>query len=182
MNFTENSNSNPKIHRVGHFEKVSFPQFLNAIKDEFGEKWSDDEIRQFYDDIKLPVRATKGSAGYDFFSPIPFSLKDWEDIKIPTGIRVLIDDGWFLACHPRSGLGFKNYLRLSNTTGIIDSDYAFSSNEGHIWAKVRVEKAGGSVNIQSGMAFMQGIFMPYGVTYDDATDGVRDGGFGSTGA
>jgi dUTP pyrophosphatase len=170
------------LNRVGKFEKISFEQFKHDIKDEFGEKWSDEEIRQFYDNIKLPVRATKGSAGYDFFSPIPFSLKDWEDIKIPTGIRVIIDEGWFLACLPRSGQGFKNYLRMANTCGIIDSDYALSSNEGHVWAKVRVEKAGTTLNIERGAAFMQAIFLPFGITYDDAADGVRNGGFGSTDA
>lgn len=182
MNLAQNIDRIPNIPRVGHFEKVSFPQFYVSIKDAFGDKWSDEEIRGFYDNIKLPTRATRGSAGYDFFSPIPFALKDWEDIKLPTGIRVIINGGWYLACYPRSGMGFKNYLRLANSTGIIDSDFSGSSNEGHIWAKVRVEKAGGAMNVARGAAFMQGIFLPFGITYDDTADGVRDGGFGSTGA
>lgn len=166
--------------RVGKFEKVSLAQFARDMKDAFADKWSDEEIKGFYDNIKLPVRATKGSAGYDFCSPIPFTLNPWEDIKLPTGIRVLIDEGWFLSCLPRSGMGFKYYLRLGNTQGVIDMDYSGSSNEGHIWAKVRMEKDVGMLTVNAGDAFMQSIFLPYGITYDDAADGVRDGGLGST--
>jgi dUTP pyrophosphatase len=170
------------VSRVGHFEKVSLEQFMKDMKDAFENVWNDEEIKELYANIKLPVRATKGSAGYDFFSPIPFALDEWEDIKLPTGIRVIIDEGWFLSCYPRSGLGFKHYLRLGNVVGIIDMDYSGSSNEGHIWAKVRVEKDNGWLTVDAGDAFIQGIFLPYGITYDDAADGVRDGGLGSTSA
>lgn len=169
------------MNRVGRFEKVSFNQFYKDIKGTFGDKFSDEEIHTFYDNIQLPTRATKGSAGYDFRSPIPFTLYGWGDIKIPTGVRVKIEDGWFLLCLPRSGQGFKHYLRFANTAGVIDSDYYFSSNEGHIHAKVRVENANGELTVNAGEAFMQTIFLPFGIAYDDAADGVRDGGFGSTG-
>ena len=168
------------MNRVGKFEKVSFTQFCKDIKGAFGDKWNDEEIRGFYDNIKLPKRATRGSAGYDFYSPIPFSLHCWDDVKIPTGVRVLVADGWFLSCLPRSGMGFKHYLRLSNTLGVIDSDYAFSSNEGHIFAKIRVENDRRQLEIQAGDSFMQAIFLPYGITEDDNAEGIRDGGFGST--
>ncbi len=168
------------MNKVGKFEKVSFQRFYTDMKSEFGDRWSDEEIKEFYDKIKLPTRATKGSAGYDFFSPFMFSLSDWQDIKLPTGIRAIIDDGWYLSCLPRSGMGFKNYFRLGNTCGVIDGDYSGSSNEGHIWAKVRVERAGGGLTVAQGGAFMQGTFLPYGITHDDACDRVRDGGLGST--
>lgn len=65
-----------------------------------------------------------------------FSLAPGETIKIPTGIRVQMETGWVLQCYPRSGLGFKYRLQLNNTVGIIDSDYYFSDNEGHIFAKL----------------------------------------------
>ena len=180
MNLTENSNQIPNITRVGRFEKVSFPQFYESIKDSFGEKWSDEEVREFYDNIKLPARATRGSAGYDFFSPIPFKLEPWEEFKIPLGLRAFIDDGWFLTFIPRSGHGFKHFMRFANVFPCVDSDYVGSSNEGHMWAKIRIEKASGSLTVNTGDAFIQGLFIPFGVTYDDAADGVRDGGFGST--
>jgi dUTP pyrophosphatase len=168
------------VRRVGHFEKVSYGQFLVSVKDAFGDKWNDEQIAKFYDNIKLPTRATKGSAGYDFFSPIPITLSPWEGVKIPTGIRAFIDDGWWLMGAARSGLGFKYFVRFANLPPVVDSDYPLSDNEGHIWAKMRVEQQTGGLEIKAGDAFMQGIFLPYGITYDDAADGVRNGGFGST--
>ena len=150
------------MNRVGEFEKVSF--------------------EQFYDDIPLPSRATTGSAGYDFKAPFAFALEPGETIKIPTGIRVRIESGWWLGCLPRSGLGFKYRLQLNNTMGVIDSDYYYSDNEGHIFAKVTNDsKEGKAINVNRGDGFIQAIFLPYGTTYSDNADGVRNGGMGSTG-
>ena len=131
---------------IAKFEKVSFEQFKKDyidtfLKTEEGFEPSEDEkliaeIQKVYDTITIPQRATKGSAGYDFVTPISFSLKPNETIKIPTGIRAKIDESWVLKCYPRSGLGFKYRLQLDNTVGIIDSDYYYSDNEGHIFAKI----------------------------------------------
>ena len=119
------------MYRVGKFEKVSKQQFIKDFKATF-EELSVEEIEDIYENIKLPTRATKGSAGYDFYAPVSFSLDTRETMKMPTGIRVKISEGWFLGIFPRSGLGFKYRLQLNNTVGIIDSDYYDSSNEGHI--------------------------------------------------
>ena len=126
-------------------------------------------------------RSTSGSAGYDFFAPFEIELKAGETVKVPTGIRVKISEGWLLSLYPRSGLGFKFRLQLDNTVGIIDSDYYFSDNEGHIFAKLTNDsKEGKTVTVAAGTGFMQGIFTEYGITEDDDTAGVRNGGFGST--
>ena len=168
-----------KINKVGQFEKVSFEQFYAAMKDEFGNLF---DYQKIYDELQLPTRATSGSAGYDFHSPINFRLEPGWSIKIPTGIRVKIDDGWWLGCLPRSGLGFKYKLQLNNTMGVIDSDYYDSGNEGHIFVKLTNDNREDKVlNVSAGDGFMQAIFLPYGITHDDDADGVRDGGFGSTG-
>jgi dUTP pyrophosphatase len=167
--------------RVGQFEKVSFDQFSKDMKDTFGNRFFDAQIKYMYDDLQLPVRSTKHSAGYDFHTPFEFTLAPNENIKIPTGIKVKIEDGWVLKCYSRSGLGFKYRLRLFNGTGIIDGDYYYSSNEGHIFAKISNETNENKViSLCKGEAFMQGIFVEYGITYDDKADGIRDGGFGST--
>ena len=171
------------MRRVAKFEKVSWAQFQKDYVDTFGEgKTIDmDDVKNIYDDINLPVRATSGSAGYDFKSPINFKLKPGSTIKIPTGIRVKIDDGWVLKCYPRSGLGFKFRLQLNNTVGIIDSDYYDSDNEGHIFAKLTNDSnEGKTVEVRAGDGFMQGIFVEYGITLDDDVTEVRNGGFGST--
>lgn len=161
------------MKRIAKFEKVSFGQFAQGYKGEDAES--------VYAAIALPRRATSGSAGYDFFAPFDVTLKAGETVKIPTGIRVRIEDGWVLSLYPRSGLGFKFRLRLDNTVGIIDSDYYFSDNEGHIFAKLTNESSEGkTVSIAAGTGFMQGIFTEYGITEDDGADGIRNGGFGST--
>lgn len=129
---------------------------------------------------KMPTRATKGSAGYDCFSPISFTLKPGEEIKIPTFLKAKMPRNVFLAVYPRSGLGFKYYTRLANTVGIIDSDYyGNESNEGHIFVKIRNE---GKKNlaVRKGDAVCQFVFQQYLTTEDDLVNEERTGGFGST--
>ena len=168
------------MKRIAQFFKVSFEQFENGMKDIF-PAMSEKEIEELYWDIKLPKRATTGSAGYDFFTPFTFTLKPGETIKIPTGIRAKMDENWVLKLYPRSGLGFKFRLQLNNTVGIIDSDYFNSDNEGHIFAKITNDSNEEKVlSVEKGAGFMQGIFLEYGITVDDDADGVRNGGFGST--
>lgn len=143
-----------------------------------------------YENLRLPKRATTGSAGYDFYSPISFKLAPGSTIKIPTGIRVILPKDKFLLMAPRSGLGFKYRLQLDNTVGIIDSDYSNSDNEGHIWIKITNNSnvdsilgmfiSGISLSLNAGEAVVQGIILKYEVTDDDDADGVRNGGFGST--
>ena len=166
--------------RIAQFEKVSFGQFLEGYQDAFGAA-PETEIQEIYDRICLPRRATAGSAGYDFYTPVSITLAPEETVKIPTGIRVKMDLDWVLKCYPRSGLGFKYRLQLNNTVGIIDSDYYGSDNEGHIFAKITNDsKEGKTVELAAGTGFMQGIFVEYGITTDDDAEGIRNGGFGST--
>ena len=168
------------MQRIAQFFKVSFDEFIKGIRDCISGL-SDGEIRQIYDCIKLPRRATRQSAGYDFYSPVEFTLKPGESIKIPTGIRVKMEENWVLKLYPRSGLGFNYRLQLNNTVGIIDSDYYYSDNEGHIYSRItndsNEEK---ELKLKQGDGFMQGIFLEYGITLDDEADGIRNGGFGST--
>ena len=166
------------MQKIAKFEKVSFEEYKKDFEDTFG---TSNDVKSIYDNIMLPKRATKGSAGYDFFAPIDITLAPGETIKIPTGIRVKIEDGWVLKCYPRSGLGFKYRMQLNNTVGIIDSDYYFSSNEGHIFTKITNDSNEGKViEIKKGQGFMQGIFVEFGITIDDDVQDIRDGGFGST--
>ena len=147
------------MKRVGEFEKVSYEQFYGAMSEIIDTEYKDDYIRMLYDTLELPKRATSGSAGYDFKSPFSFTLQPGDTIKIPTGVRVKID-----------------------TMGVIDSDYYYSDNEGHIFAKITNDSNEGKViEVKAGDGFMQAIFIPYGITYSDSADGVRNGGMGSTG-
>lgn len=168
------------MKKIAKFEKVSLTQFIKDWQEEFSQT-TQKECEQIYQHLLLPCRATKGSAGYDFFTPIDITLSPRQTIKIPTGIRVYINDGWVLKCYPRSGLGFKYRLQLNNTVGIIDSDYYFSDNEGHIFAKITNDSnENKTVVITKQTSFMQGIFVEYGITVDDSVETIRNGGFGST--
>ena len=168
------------MRRIAKFHKVSPEQFAGDWKDTFPAA-GEAEIQDVYEKLKLPVRATAGSAGYDFFAPVDITMKPGETVKIPTGIRVEMEQDWVLKCYPRSGLGFKFRLQLNNTVGIIDSDYFYSDNEGHIFAKITNDSnEGKTVSIQAGTGFMQGIFVEYGITVDDEVEEIRNGGFGST--
>ena len=166
------------MRRIAKFHKVSEEQFAEGFLDCFADR-SEAEAKEVYNTLKLPRRATAGSAGYDFFSPVDFELKPGESIKIPTGIRAEMENDWVLKLYPRSGLGFKFRLQLNNTVGIIDSDYFYSDNEGHIFIKITNE-GNKAVHIKQGDAFAQGIFMEYGITEDDCVEDTRNGGFGST--
>ena len=166
---------------IAKFFKVSFDEFMMGVNDVRPEL-SKEDVQAMYDELKLPIRATKGSAGYDFFAPFSFTLKPGETLKIPTGIRVKMDSEWVLCLFPRSGLGFKYRLQLNNTVGIIDSDCYYSDNEGHIFSKVTNDSnEDKTLTVEKGVGFMQGIFMEFGTTIDDDVVTERNGGFGSTG-
>lgn len=169
------------MNRCVKFSKVSFEQFEKDMKDCFPHIYGEKELKKMYDKIQLPKRGSSGSAGYDFYSPITFSLQENKKstIKFPTGIRAEIDEGWVMLIIPRSSVGFKYGVRFNNTVGVIDSDYYRSSNEGHIFAKLC-----GAINpltIREGERFAQGILVPFGISYDDNETSERDGGIGSTG-
>lgn len=164
------------------FEKISYEQFLKDYTAVYGTEIPEDCIKEMYNNLKLPKRATTGSAGYDFFSPFEFLLEEPNaEIIIPTGIRAIMDNDKVLMIYPRSGLGTKHYMRLSNSTGVIDSDYAGAENEGHIYIKYRLENHNpDNVRIAAGEAIAQGVFVYFIKTDDDDANGVRIGGFGST--
>lgn len=131
-------------------------------------------------EIPLPRRATAGSAGYDFVCPVDVTFAPGEMAVIPTGIRVTMQPGWVLVTCPRSSLGRKHGVRLANTIGIIDSDYYFADNEGHIMVML-VNGGDHLVTIARGERFCQGILLPHGLAEEDEVTAQRQGGFGSTG-
>lgn len=161
------------------FYKISYENFKNEIL-KFIDNKNVNVAKEIYDNIILPKRATKFSAGYDFFSPIDFVLKPGETIKIPTGIRVSMNDDLVLLIFPRSSLGFKYRLQLDNTVGVIDADYFNADNEGHIFVKLTNDSKDKILEQPKNQAICQGIFIKYYLTNDDEVDVERKGGLGST--
>ena len=139
-------------------------------------------VSQFEDkDIALPRRKTTESAGYDIECAEAITIAPGEMKLVATGLKAFMNYDEYLAIHIRSSMAIKRHLMLVNSTGIIDSDYFYSDNEGHMFSKItndtNEEK---TIDIAQGEGFMQGIFVEYGITVDDDVTDVRNGGFGST--
>lgn len=166
--------------RIANFGKVSLGQFIKDSKKLLYD-FSDEEITQIYSSIKLPQRATSGSAGYDFYTPYDIVLHPYEKVVIPSGIRCEIEDGYMMLGVVRSSMGIKQDLSLANTCMVLDSDYYFADNEGHIMIALRNMRRY-TVTCGAGERIMQGVFLPYGITIDDEVATKRTGGIGSTNA
>lgn len=188
------------------FQKVSLEKWLDFNNlDLVGSEIIPVTDEKNYNKIAKPERSTKNSAGYDFRLPFDIDLPANTPVIIPTGIiadmshlfqfeleqkdydkldldRDITDItpiSVFLGLYPRSSLGFKYGMKLLNTVGIIDSDYAYNeSNEGHIMVGVICSKP---MRLEQGTKFCQGIIQPYFVMEDDHSNIERIGGIGSTG-
>ena len=158
---------------VARFEKVSRKQFAEDLQEILGIG------EDLYDEIILPKRATRGSAGYDFSSPVDILIRPGEMVKIPSGIRAFIEEGYVLNIYPRSSLGFKYQMTLANTTGIIDADYYNARNEGHIIIAL-VNRGDRDIVIKKGERFVQGIFLKFYMAEEEEVKTERTGGFGSS--
>ncbi len=164
---------------IAKFEPVSRERFTEDIENAFDV--NENTAVEIYESLKLPVRATVGSAGYDFFSPADIEIEAGQSVLIPTGIRVKMEPGWVLLLFPRSGLGFKYRFQLDNSVGVIDQDYYHAKNEEHIMAKMTNDsREGKTLSIKAGQAFMQGVFVPFGTAEEDEVTAKRILGFGST--
>lgn len=200
------------MQRIARFEKVSLKQWTEDYIAQFGGEGCSDKYREHclsaaarkgneaaakendeyvrlireasdcYESIVIPKRATAGSAGYDLCTPVDICLKPGESIKIPTGIRAAMREDYCLFILPKSGLGSKYRFQLNNTLGLIDSDYYYSDNEGHIFVPmINDSRDGRTLELKAGKAFAQAVFCSFGITEDDEATAVRNGGFGSTG-
>lgn len=163
------------------FEKVSYIRYSQDVG-------GDVCLKEEYNDIKIPSRATMWSAGYDFSTPFSFELEPKEVINIPTGIKARMHSEDVLKIYIRSSLGFKYGISLVNSVGIIDSDYYNNKgNQGHIHIKIRND-GDEKVEFSKGDKIAQGIFEKYYLTASDARDvssikfysKSRKGGIGST--
>lgn len=171
------------MERVAEFYKVSYEQFKKDYIELNKDKPCDEAtIKDIYDNIKLPKRATTGSAGYDFYLPYAIEMQAGEQLMIPTGIRFECQPDYAMLFMSKSGLGSKSRLQLNTCISLIDSDYFYSDNEGHILARIIHDSrdAGAVLSLPAGKSFLQGVFIKFGITKSDDVSGKRNGGFGST--
>lgn len=161
--------------KIAEFEKVSLEQY---IKDSGGTM---EMAHETYNDIKLPARKTRYSAGHDFHMPYGVNVQPGKSICIPTGIRCKMINNYVMLIFPRSSLGIKKHMMIANTIPVIDSDYYMNDdNEGHIF--ICIKNCGDEVlNLKAGEAFAQAVFVEYGAADNGDVEAERTGGIGSTG-
>lgn len=164
---------------------------LNEILDLIilGEKWG---MRKFEEVLspfkvhkgkptKLPARADKGSAGYDFYSKETVTIPPKQYHKFWTDVKAKMPSDEVLLIFPRSSLGLKG-LMMANTVGVIDSSYYGNfANDGNIGI-VLYNYGETPVTIEEGERIAQGIFTKFYIVDNDIKlKEKREGGFGSSG-
>ena len=168
---------------MSHFEKVAFDIWCRDLEKSAIKGISREILSTWYDEIKLPMQATARSAGCDIYMPYSLNHSPGVTAVIPTGIRWVndrdIDSGLVLLVFPRSGLGFKHGIRLSNTVGVVDEDYCFSDNQGHIMVSL-FNPSDHDVYLEQGKAFAQAVILRYEIPDGAQSQAARNGGFGST--
>jgi dUTP pyrophosphatase len=164
---------------MNKFEKVSYEEYDHTMTNN-GHPFDN---QNYYDNIILPRRGTKSSAGYDIRTPIQVTIDPGDTVLIPTGVKASIDDDKVLIIVPRSSMGIKKKCMMANTVGIIDSDYYNNpSNEGHIMIALTNTSHSTPVKLEANDRICQCIFMAYYTTDDDNSKTTREGGIGSTGS
>jgi dUTP pyrophosphatase len=141
------------------------------------------EVVTSYQDagVVCPKRATSKSAGYDLAAIKDVLINPGQIVLVPTGLKVRMPDDEALFVFPRSSLGIKKGLMMSNGVGIIDADYyGNDDNEGHIMIPL-LNIGDAPVEIKAFERVAQGVFLAYKVTEDDLPGASRLGGFGSSG-
>ena len=144
------------------------------------------EVAKGFEDknINLPVRKTKFSAGYDVEAAedviVPSFKKGMAPTLIKTGIKAYMPDDEVLMLYNRSSNPKKKGLILANSVGVVDKDYyGNQDNDGHImFAFYNIKDE--DIEIKKGECIGQAIFQKYLLTDDDAAEGERISGFGST--
>ena len=130
---------------------------------------------------QLPIRKTKGSAGYDFVMPRTVTFQPNKMVLVKTNVKALMPKSWFLMLVPRSSLFKKYNLIMPNSVGIIDEDYYGNvDNDGNICIQL-LNIGEEAVTVKEGEAVIQGIFQRFGTCDDDYVSDIRVGGLGSTG-
>lgn len=153
-----------------------------CVPDDPGRRFERVSAGQHYpaEDVIMPVRATRGSAGYDFVLPADITIPAGKIVKIATDVKARMRPHDTLLLTVRSSLPIKRKLVMPHGVAVIDADYYGNpENDGNIMG-VLWNIGSEDVILRKGERFMQGLFVEYMVTDDDAVTARRQGGMGST--
>lgn len=167
-----------------HFERVTFSKFSDDIRKYCGDSIRSEDLFDMWNEIPIPKRKTQFSCGYDVATPIPISVPAHSRVIVPTGIKAVFSEDemktWCLKLYARSSVGIKDNVVVTNGTGLIDSDFQFSDNDGDMLLAL-TNMSDVLRQYKPGDRICQAVFEIYGVTSDDDASGTRTGGVGSTG-
>ena len=141
-----------------------------------------ESMRQTKGEVILPTRATKNSAGHDFYAPCDIVIAPYSSTSIiPTDVKAYMANDEVLLLFVRSSIGMKKGLNLANNVAVIDADYYSNpDNDGNIGFALR-NLTDNVVAIKKGERIIQGVFIKYLTADDGNTEEERVGGIGSTG-
>lgn len=133
-------------------------------------------------DLPLPAYGTPESAGCDLLAAIDASMiiAPGKRALIPTGLKMMLPDGYEAQVRPRSGLALKHGITVLNTPGTIDADYR--GEVGVILVNLGEE----DFTVTRGMRIAQMVIAPVTQTRWQEVTSLEtsergEGGFGSTG-
>ena len=167
-----------------HFEKVKYEAFEHDMMHYRPINFLGGEVKDAYNNIKLPERKTKYSCGYDVRTPVKVVIAPHSSIVIPTGVKAVFREDemetWCLKLYARSSVGIKDKVVITNGTGLIDSDFQFGDNDGDMLIAL-TNMSDEIRKYDAGDRVCQAVFELFGITNDDEADGTRTSGVGSTG-
>lgn len=139
------------------------------------------KIKPIHPDFIPPKQASSGAAGFDLHMPESGHIGENETAEVNLGFASAIPDGYVGLILPRSGVGFKHRLSLSNTCGVIDKDFRGS------WRAKFSTQDGKPFSWEAGERLFQVLIMPIPQMELEITDELDEtergeGGIGSTGS
>lgn len=139
------------------------------------------KIKPLHPSFIAPKQASRGAAAFDIHMPEDGDIPAGESVKVGLGFASAIPAGHVALLMPRSGVGSKYALEVSNTVGVLDEDYRGQ------WIATLRTKDGKPFSWQAGDRLLQALIIErptMGLTVvDDLDDTERgQGGLGSTGA
>lgn len=150
------------MEKVAKFEKVKEDAFVNDITSSMFDMFDADAL-EIYDNLKTPSRDDESAVAYDFYAPVDIRLEPGQTVKIPTGFKIHLKDGYALLIFPKRRLADKYSLRLANTLSVIDGK-SHKESDGDILVKlVNSSSEQKTVEIHQGEAFVQGVIVKCGI-------------------
>lgn len=156
-------------------------EILNNFKKDTDDKSNLTVKYKYVGNYEKPKKQTVGSAGIDLFNNTDkaFTIKPNESVYIPTGMFVEIPEGYVGLLFARGSLGYKYGCTLTNSVGVIDSDY-----RGEVMARITNISKEQHI-IKPGERCVQLVIVPVPDTEyveEELSDTERGiSGFGSTG-